>query len=628
MKKKSLNLLSIIVFCIAIIMFIPKIQDFILMLAQNFIGRELRLPSKWKSLIDKTGTLLSLSSILLFLLSMEKKNYSCEKHDWKYISFIFPLIELFLFFAIGTYSLLLKISISWMTFIIAYLIGIFIIMKLSNDSIKSFILSSCILFFSIASMIIIYDRSWDGNAYHKLCTGLIKEGWNPVWETIDAAIEKFNYFPENTAKSPFYDGYPKASYIISAVVYAFSNNIEYGKVYTLLAWFTAIASIIFTCQNIFKLSFTKSICISTAICCTPVTLGQMFTFYNDGFLHLLVFIVISEFIVLYNSKPDFSIHHFIIVISIILGANLKYSALILLFIPCLIYLLFIIKNQKERFIKVLFFYSLIIVLSIIIFGLTSYIHNIAFHKNPFYTMIGKDKVDVLSPSIPYVYRKIHPFFRLILSIFSPVSNNHLEENIILKFPFTIYKDNFGEIYSGFDTRFAGWGVFYSGLFLIAVIIFIFRLTKYKLDILNKSFVIISIFTFSPALVLTTLNNARYWPYPFIFPAWSLLCLFSSTKTNKKVLIGGFVLYLLIFLNSAGQLKGMVYSYKHNIAVRKEYMELKNYSEKNKQNLCFDFPGLLYNLHDHNIYINQKYKDNDAFRVVNNYNCGSIYMREE
>ena len=35
-----------------------------------------------------------------------------------------------------------------------------------------------------------YDMTWDGNTYHKLAVGMLKDGWNPVYESAEEYIAR------------------------------------------------------------------------------------------------------------------------------------------------------------------------------------------------------------------------------------------------------------------------------------------------------------------------------------------------------------------------------------------------------------------------------------------------------
>ena len=397
-----------------------------------------------------------------------------EEEKWIFNCFLFPLIEMFLFFAVSTYLLLAKIPITAFNFIACYLLGLaYLFFSDRKNFVKSLALSTLILTVPMIFCNFIWDYSWDGNAYHKLSVGLLKNGWNPIYQTIYEAISDAGVFAEGTANAAFYDGYPKASYIIGACIYAFTGKIEAGKAYNLFAMISAFGIVYFVCKNTLSLKKIQSGIIAFVLCCNTVTASQAITYYNDGLLQSLVFIVCAVLFYLYKTdERKISLVHFIIAISIIIGVNLKYSAMLLFFLPCLVYLIYILLKRKESILFTISFYAMIVFAALIVFGLTSYVHNILFYHNPLYTLLGDGKEDILTPQIPLAYRKTSNIMRIIYSIFAPYDNNQDLQNIVLKVPLTFSLEEIKTTVLSCDTRTGGWGIFYSFLFIITIISFV------------------------------------------------------------------------------------------------------------------------------------------------------------
>ena len=78
----------------------------------------------------------------------------------------------------------------------------------------------------------IYDTTADGNTYHKLAIGALKNGWNPNYEdSQDFDIEDGNPFDisEDNINTLWIDHYAKGTEIFASVIYAFTGNIEVEK---------------------------------------------------------------------------------------------------------------------------------------------------------------------------------------------------------------------------------------------------------------------------------------------------------------------------------------------------------------------------------------------------------------
>ena len=65
-----------------------------------------------------------------------------------------------------------------------------------NESIKTIVISlvTFILIFTVSCLLCghVYDDSADGNGYHKFAIGLLKNGWNPIYDSQEEIIEKIN----------------------------------------------------------------------------------------------------------------------------------------------------------------------------------------------------------------------------------------------------------------------------------------------------------------------------------------------------------------------------------------------------------------------------------------------------
>ena len=82
----------------------------------------------------------------------------------------------------------------------------------------------CILFSTA-----VYDSTWDGAAYHKQAVGLLKEGWNPIYQTSTEFNSLIESIPYNAEGPMFWaEVYPKASWYFAASIYKITGNIESG----------------------------------------------------------------------------------------------------------------------------------------------------------------------------------------------------------------------------------------------------------------------------------------------------------------------------------------------------------------------------------------------------------------
>jgi len=139
---------------------------------------------------------------------------------------------------------------------------------------------------------LLYEVSWDGNAYHKPAVGALANGWNPMVSSIDDYLRANNLsFPASPAICV--DHYAKATWLFAASVYKVTGNIECGKVYhplMALALFCIAAH--YFLQKKSRFTRKQAITLAALAAVNPITLPQLLTYTNDGILCSTLFIVI------------------------------------------------------------------------------------------------------------------------------------------------------------------------------------------------------------------------------------------------------------------------------------------------------------------------------------------------
>ena len=99
-----------------------------------------------------------------------------------------------------------------------------------NENIKNIILSlvTFIMIFSVSCLLCghVYDDLADGNRYHKFAIGLLKNEWNPIYDSQEKIINKLNLDAEENL---WVEHYPKATWIYGANVYKLTNILKQLK---------------------------------------------------------------------------------------------------------------------------------------------------------------------------------------------------------------------------------------------------------------------------------------------------------------------------------------------------------------------------------------------------------------
>lgn len=232
----------------------------------------------------------------------------------------------------------------------------------------------------ITSIIIssnVYDTTADGNTYHKLAIGALKNGWNPSYESSrDFTKEKGNVFDvsDDNINALWVDHYAKATEIFASVIYSFTNNIESGKAYTLIFMYITFAIIGSYLYENKKMHWLIAFAISFIIAFNGITIVQICNYYVDAVLMLsLALILYSCFIISTNEDKNTRKETFIILASSIIWCiNAKFTGLAFSGLFCLafyIYWLYISYKKgkevlKKDLITYTIFYTIVVIISI------------------------------------------------------------------------------------------------------------------------------------------------------------------------------------------------------------------------------------------------------------------------
>lgn len=465
--------------------------------------------------------------------------------------------------------------------------------KGKNDIVKTIVLSLIIILISTIISCIMFDRSSDGNTYHKDAIGVLKEGFNPVYESSFDFIKDRDNDTELSEYSIWIDHYAKANWIIGANFYSLTGNIESGKAMNLISAYI-VFSLIFT-SLASTLNKKKAFIISFLTVVNPVTGAQFFTYYNDQLVCLYLFLSILFLIKIdYNFKDKESWLGYIL--SFIILANMKFNGLgYLLVFSFLFVCRYLYKAWKKKefgslFKKLCLIFIPLFIVSLLIVGYPTYIKNTIDHSNPFFPLYDDNGEDIITAQQPKKFLKMNNIEKLFYGTFSKVNNLRENDKTELKVPFMVYKNEIVPAAS-VDLRISGWGIFYSGLLLCSLFILIKYYKSYK----NESWIL---YTLGITVFLLILMSeswwARYTPHFYLFVILSLYVLlkYGKHKVINLVYIG------LIFINTLLPFAGNgYYTLKNSIQIFKDFNSLKNkeivINEKGMH-------GVIYNFKDFNI----------------------------
>ena len=402
---------------------------------------------------------------------------------------IFMIIFVGLVSILSSVQLLCKIPIHFPFAIIVTLVILAILTYKKVFKLQESIISilCCLFFFWISSYI--YDFTWDGQAYHQLAILMFSEGWNPYWDA-----EEINTYYDDI----WVYGYPKAFWIFSTAIYEITHNILIGKSYNLIL----TVSTFLLCLETFKiyLQSHKIFILSISLLTTfnPVVICQLFTYYIDSTLYLLMIDMLMISFLWVKRKDKFFL--FVLSVIIILMCNTKFTGAVYAVIIGLT-LLVIFYYYYFPLLKKIFNTMLISgIIGIFVIGYNPYITNFIRHGNIGWPIMGDNKIDIVTPQGPKDLVSENRIKKLFISNNSYAHNDN-KSTPVLKLPGQISKYEY-LVYSAPDVRIGGFGPLYNIIFLYTIIMMCIILFNKSIRGKEKILVV--------GLVMSLLSNPECW----------------------------------------------------------------------------------------------------------------------
>lgn len=484
-------------------------------------------------------------------------------------------------------------------FLAVVALAVFYDEKINWRIIIEVILGICVFVLALYMASQILDFTYDGNAYHKLGIGLLNNGWNPIYEMPGKASTRI--IGVDPSDNLWIETYGKATWFFAASVYSMAGDIECGKAYTMLGMFCAFFLIRYYLKKKRK---NKIICLAfpLAVALNPIAMAQVDTFYVDGYLHTMLFILVFALYArvdtekVFTSKTSASL----IAASMIMLGNIKFTGLFYGGLFCIAYYVWEctqgFKNRGRDYLKECcksgVYYLAIAIVTIMLAGSSTYVTNTIRHGFPLYPLMGEGSIDIMTENSPFA--EVNHFRNLFLSLFSRLDNFSIIDGktVKLKIPFTVYSSEF-DILGLCDARLSGFGVLFSGLLIISMIALLIILVTAKKD---QGFYLLML----NCLVCVGLTFgiseswwARYSPYVYMFV---LMGLFVILNKDHTILLrcGGVIFALLILINSCAYTYNLRSERGNSIEIKKN---ITNMSKENYVEVYTRFTGLYFNLRD-------------------------------
>lgn len=536
-------------------------------------------------------------------------NNNCFKISALILGFLF----LILLFYSGCKIIKLQNCLNFV-YILSVVLPLLIYFILYSDTKKNRIICSFIYLFLVLTTPFMFaktfDQTVDGNSYHKIAIGYMKNGWNPVQESsIDWQQHRdIVHIPTNSKIDKWVDHYPKSTWMVAASMYSYTQGIESGKSINLLM----MISLYLLGYSFFSQKFNKvkSTIFSIFISLNPILLSQMFSYYLDGLVGICFAI---EFILLMMldscNKKSWLLWGLMLCICSIF-VNLKFTGLLYSGVLAAIFYFYWLFKDKKNILKtfkdITLKFSTIFIIAICFIGANSYVRNFVDHRNPLYPLVGKDKEDIITTMQPQKFKNMNCIQKFGWSLFSKTENVTYQGNgPTLKFPFRLYQSELDTLYEAPDVRIGGFGPFFAISFVLGLLLYVIEmisLYRHKNPIFKYSLMFIIGIVVSCALV-KEFWWARYAPQLYFIPVASLILSEFAFKGKIKHIIQT-ILSVILILNLSCYIKAYTRKFDDFKQVRNDLVEL---SKMSKVTLDFDYinkpVGVYFNLKDYNINFN-------------------------
>jgi hypothetical protein len=403
------------------------------------------------------------------------------------------------------------------------------------------------------------DTSYDGQTYHQKGIIELAKGYNPVFTNNSDDLIKH---------------YPKGCWIPGSIVYRSIGNVEaakYVNVYYFVALFLVCFSTLSILFNYKKISgILLTLLVAIAISFHPVVIMKFFNSYADGQLCCLIGITLCNFILAIKEPRYF----YLTLFSGFVMIALKFTGVVYFVVFILGFFSWHIFS-KQSLKKYLYHYNTII--SFFLFAIILYhpfIENTLFHSHPFFpiNVLGTDNQLIDS------MKNNNRFTNTLICLFAKPELLNSSTIPELIFPFSslsvwLYESNI-------DTL-AGFGPFFSGIFLLSIFAFIlifFCEKKFRKEILFLSLILfVSVF----------INPGCWWLrwVPQFYWLVMLPVIYTVFSKKKALRFFGMLVVIVAIANSA-----ILYAaiYKANQSrtteVEDQLLALKKY--KIKVDTCF------------------------------------------
>ena len=432
-----------------------------------------------------------------------------------------------------------------------------------------------------------YDPSYDGNSYHKYAVGLLRRGWNPIYEIPDGQVTMriFGLVLENDI---WIEGYCKGTWYFGASVYAITDNIETAKCYNIIL---LVAVLLGTYGAYRKRIDNPLIALGLAFVTAfnPVLVSQLFTFYIDGALYAVLTLLIAYLLIWLLDDKSNHIYIFILIgCAMVICGNIKFTGLLFGGCFCILnYLVYAARvfinnrqvlSKKECLFKVMpsfFVFVGIAIATVLWVGSSSYITNLIRHQTLGYPITGPGAVDIITNNSPFAPDSNY-LVNVFMSLFAKADNFAFSsgQQAILKMPFSITSEELKMVKESCDLRLSGFGLLFSGVVIIAIVVFVYTCIVSKKSFENLLLLLNFVLCLIFILAIKESWWARYAPYAYIALILTLYTAFKDSTFKSPLFYIALLCLLVLIVNDSLTLSNISFNIEYSTKLAQAYADVK------------------------------------------------------
>lgn len=453
-----------------------------------------------------------------------------------------PLLFLLSVLSFGLLGLALGIGLGVYSFFLGILACAAFAFVCDKQLLKPLGLTLLLLAFWMFVCSLLFDWSYDAMYFHKQAIIALKEGWNPFYQKAEEATV-FATYPDMEL---WLNNYPNGSWIFSAVLYSLTNHLETAKAVNFLFLMPVYALGSDVLQSVYGIEKKKSLFLALLLVINPVFVCQLFTSYNDLPVGAFMILTVLCCIKIINDKADFYTY-LILFAELAFVCTVKFTAPVLCALSAIPFGMYYACKKRKRLKELIRPFSVVLAGFLIggfLFGFHPYVTHMLEGKHVIYPVMGEGSYDIMNTNPPKGFEEKSNPEKLFISLFSKTSNV-IEEEPELKLPFTVHASEWIHL-SNADVRIGGFGVLFSGIFLLSVLLGILALAeKRKAEAATTLILALLVLL---ALFFPESWWARYSCFTYYIPVFCCFYALSCKRTASVWLRK--ILYALFALNAA------------------------------------------------------------------------------